>query len=314
MIISVANKTKTSISQMQSQRFEIDINNAKNMFDLIDCSQATKSDYKARIGGFISYLENTGGLTKKSLIDYKDELANNHHISVSSKNKALITAKRFLQICFNAELIDFDACKDIAGREIRGFSQSQKHKKHGLTSDEVEKICEYMQGSSDLRLKAILSLLIYQGLRRVEIIRLDVSDFDALNLSLMVRGKGSDDKEPIRLHQQTATAISQYLKFYKLKTGAIFTSKSNNSDGERLTGRSLYRLVKSLLKELNIDKDIHSFRHFFVTQLIDNGFEIMQTMKLSRHKSLPMMQVYYDESQSLEFTDEMLNSLRYKLV
>ncbi|MCY3804333.1 MAG: site-specific integrase [Candidatus Saccharibacteria bacterium] len=77
---------------------------------------------------------------------------------------------------------------------------------------------------------------------------------------------------------------------------------------ERLTGRSLYRLVKSLLKELNIDKDIHSFRHFFVTQLIDNGFEIMQTMKLSRHKSLPMMQVYYDESQSLEFTDEMLNS------
>ena len=100
-----------------------------------------------------------------------------------------MTAKRLLQIMFNAGIIPFDASKDITGRGIKGFNQSQKHKKFGLKSDEVFKICEHMQGSSDLRLKAILSLLIYQGLRLVELTRIDVEDFDSNNLILLIKVK-----------------------------------------------------------------------------------------------------------------------------
>ncbi|MCY3853809.1 MAG: tyrosine-type recombinase/integrase [Thaumarchaeota archaeon] len=292
---------------------KIDLNNAKQMFDLLDCSENTKADYKARVGDFIKHLS-ADGLTKKSLLDYKKSLANNNKISVATKNKQLITAKRLLQIMFNAGIIPFDASKDITGRGIKGFHQSTKHKKRGLKSDEVFKICEYMQDSQDYRLKAILSLLIYQGLRRIEIVRLDVNDFNANNLTLMIKGKGKDDKEPIRLHQQTATAISQYLKSTQLKTGALFVSQSNNQAGSRLTEVSLYRLVKGLLNKLKIANSTHGFRHRFITDLIDKGFTLMQVKKVSRHSNIEMLNTYYDEVKDIEIVDEMLGSVDYQLV
>ena len=292
---------------------KIDLNNAKQMFDLLDCSDNTKADYKARVGDFIKHLS-ADGLTKKSLLDYKKSLANNNKISVATKNKQLMTAKRFLQIMFNAGIIPFDASKDITGRGVKGFQQSAKHKRYGLKSDEVIAICKHLQDSQDFRLKAILSLLIYQGLRRVEIVRLDVSDFNVGDLSLKVRGKGKDDKEPIRLHKQTATAIRQYLKSSGLKTGAMFVSQSNNQSGSRLTEVSLYRLVKSLLDELGIVNSLHGFRHRFITDLIDTGAGLMQVKKMSRHRGIDMLQVYYDESQDISDADKLLNSLSYQLV
>ena len=297
----------------------MDLHNARALFDLLDCSQATKSDYKARVKQVIEYLKeheltDDKKLTKNCLINYKKSLAYNNKISVATKNKQLMTAKRFLQILYNASLIPFDATTDITGRQIKGFSQSKKHKKYGLKTSEVEAICQYLQSSSDTRLKAILSLLIYQGMRLIEISRLDIEDFDVKHMSLRVLGKGKDDKEAIRLHKQTTIALTDYIKASQLKTGAMFVSQSNNSAGKRLSKKSIYNLVKGLLNELNIDNACHGFRHHFITALIDNGFELMRVIKLSRHTSIDMMQVYYDEVNDIERADELLNSLDYQLV
>ncbi|MCY4129025.1 MAG: hypothetical protein OXG15_07260, partial [Gammaproteobacteria bacterium] len=168
--------------QMGFDMFGIDLHNARAVFNLLDCSQATKTDYKNRIKPVIEYIKEHGltehGLSKNVLIDYKQTLADNNKISVATKNKQFMTAKRFLQILYNAGVTNVDATTDITGRGIKGFSQSKKHKKYGLKTSEVEAICQYLQSSSDTRLKAILSLLIYQGMRLIEISRLDVSDFD----------------------------------------------------------------------------------------------------------------------------------------
>jgi len=60
-----------------------------------------------------------------------------------------------------------------------------------------------------LRLKAILSLLALQGLREIEIIRLDVKDIDYPSRVAHVRGKGHDDKEPVSLHLNSTRELDK---------------------------------------------------------------------------------------------------------
>jgi len=63
----------------------------------------------------------------------------------------------------------------------------------------------------NLRLKAILSLLIFQGLRQIEITRLNVSDIDLKNKTANILGKGRDDKELVHLHSIAVKVLKEYL-------------------------------------------------------------------------------------------------------
>jgi integrase len=56
-------------------------------------------------------------------------------------------------------------------------------------------VSEMPKTKDSIRLKAILSLLALQGLRQVEIVRLDVKDLDLVSKTAFVLGKGRDDKE-----------------------------------------------------------------------------------------------------------------------
>ena len=72
-------------------------------------------------------------------------------------------------------------------------------------------------------------------------------------------------------------------------------SNSNNSKAKRLSVRGLRKIVTSLLRELNIDKNIHGFRHYFVTTLVKNyKGDLLEVARYTRHKSLEMLQVYND--------------------
>lgn len=69
-----------------------------------------------------------------------------------------------------------------------------------------------------------MSLLLYQGLRQIEICCLDVIDVDLASRRIYVRGKGRDDCEPMYLHPQTVKSLTAYIKASKVKDGALFTS------------------------------------------------------------------------------------------
>ena len=271
---------------------------AMQAFDLLDINEATRADYKARIGEFIRFVEQHG-LKASTLLEYRRYLASRNDYAISTKNKYFTTAKRYAGILYNAKLIPLDISKDISGGELKGFVQNKKHKKDGVQADEVARLTEYFSGLDDTkqakRLKALFSLLIYQGLRQVEITRLDVTDIDLRTSKAFILGKGRDDKEPIALHPYTTQAISDYLEAYNKRSGALFTSESNNAKGQRITTRSVRQLVKDVLTELDIDNSTHGFRHYFTTAMI-KGYkgDLLAVAHYTRHKSLEMLQVYND--------------------
>ena len=271
----------------------LDVNNMDRLFDLLDVSEATRKDYKYRINLFLDFTSQRG-FNNNSFLDFKRALAERTDLSIATKNKYLATAKIFLKEANRRGLLPVDITQNI-----RTFSQSKKHKRDGLNDEEISRLTKTIKGlpntPQNARIRAILSLLVLQGLRQVEIIRLDVKDIDFISETAFIQGKGRDDKEPIYLHPETTRAIQNYLKVNKIADGALFTSRSNNNKNHRLTTRAIRDIVKKLLSDLNIDKTTHGFRHYFTTTLIKTyKGDLLEVAQYTRHKSLEMLQVYND--------------------
>ena len=284
-----------AISETKGKQIVIDDIRSKTerIFDLLDARESTRADYKARIGLFLDYIQ-THGLNRNSFLDFKRELAERADLGVSTKNKYLTTARVFLKELNRLGLLPADITQNI-----KTFNQSKKHRKDGLTDEEINALAEKLRARSlapnTARLKAILTLLTLQGLRQIEIIRLDVKDLDFVAQTAFIQGKGQDDKEAINLHPETCKTLQDYLKANKIADGALFTSQSNNSRNQRLTTRALRGIVKETLRELGINKSTHGFRHYFTTRLIKiyKG-DLLEVAQYTRHKSLEMLQVYND--------------------
>ena len=57
---------------------------------------------------------------------------------------------------------------------------------------------------------------------------------------------------------------------------------------------TIKREVGGLCRELGIEKTVHGFRHFYVTELL-KSMDVRDVRKFSRHRSLEMLMVYDDE-------------------
>lgn len=280
---------------ISKQELNIDqvLGQAERLFMSMDIADTTREDYIRRLPVFLEYVK-SNGLNINTYLDFKRYLGDLPYYSISTKNKYLTTARIFLK-----ELNRIGKLPQDITQNIKCFRQNQKHKKDGITEEEIDRIMELvasMQTSKDsIRLKAILSLLALQGLRQVEVIRLDVSDIDLVSKTAMVLGKGRDDKEMINLHPETVKALKEYMDYCKIKDGALFVSNSGNSKNHRLNTRSIRGMVKELLDSLGIDKTTHGFRHYFTTTLIKTyKGDLTEVSRYTRHKSLEMLQVYND--------------------
>ncbi len=265
----------------------------ETIFDTLDIKPATKADYLRRLPRFFDFM-NSQPLDRDLLLRYKKSLRDDNHLGIAAKNKYLVTARIALREMYRKGILPIDLSVGV-----KSFQQSNKHKVCGLNEDEVRKICEYMQtldnSFKNVRLRALLSLLLFQGLRQIEICRLNFEDIDFANKALYVLSKGREDRELIHLHPQTQKALKSYFKASQNSYGALFYSQNGTSIGKRLTTRGLRLIIQNLFNELEIDRTVHGMRHYFTTELIKYYKSDLTTVaKFTRHNSLEMLNVYND--------------------
>ncbi|MDO8604372.1 MAG: tyrosine-type recombinase/integrase [bacterium] len=263
----------------------------ENIFDGLDVSETTRKEYSARIGLFLSYVH-ARGFNQQSYLSFKRYLQARTDYSVATKNKYLATSRVFLRELTRRGKLPFDVTNNV-----KQFRQSKRHRREGLSDKEVQLLGMKLKSLPDTprnsRLRALFSLLAFQGLRQIEIVRLDVADIDIGKGVAYIHGKGEDDKEPIYLAPSTVKALKAYLKAHKLTDGTLFRSMGNRKT-ERLSTMTIKREVGELLAELGIEKTVHGFRHFYVTELL-KSMDVRDVRKFSRHRSLEMLMIYDDE-------------------
>lgn len=264
---------------------------ADQIFNNLDCSETTRKDYSSRVGFFILFAQEKG-LDRNTYLSFKRHLESRTDYTVSSKNKYLAVARVFLKELNRLGFLPVDITQNV-----KLFTQNKKHKREGFTEDEIMELLTVLETLPDTqhkaRLRALLSLLAFQGLRQIEVIRLDVSDIDLVRKIMFVRGKGSDDKELIYLAPQTVSALREYMKTNKVGSGALFKSMGNRKS-ERISTMTIKRDMGFLCKQVGIEKGTHGFRHFFITALLKK-LDVRDVRKFSRHSSLEMLIVYDDE-------------------
>jgi len=264
---------------------------AETIFDGLDVSETTRKDYSARVGLFLSYVQ-ANGFNQQSYFSFKRHLQTQTRYTVSTKNKYLATARVFLKELNRRGILPIDITHNV-----KQFRQSKRHKKEGLTDREVQLISVKLKFLAptlrNTRLRALFALLAFQGLRQIEVVRLDVTDIDFNRKIAYVHGKGTDDKEPVYLAPATVKALKEYLRVHKLKRGALFRSLGNRKS-ERISTMTIKRDMGDLFYELGIEKTVHGFRHFYVTELL-KSMDVRDVRKFSRHRSLEMLMVYDDE-------------------
>jgi integrase len=266
---------------------------SRTIFDSLDITEDTKRDYLARLPQFLGFISRNG-ITRDLLLDYKKYLRSRTDLSVSTKNKQLAVARITLRELYRRGAISADLSQGI-----KSFEQSNRHRVNGLTDNEVERVCQYLRNADDsfsiARLRVIVALLLFQGLRTVEICRLNVGDVDLVNSTLLVLGKGRDDRESINLHPETAKALTTYIRDAYVKDGPLFYSLLGKQRHERLTTRGLRLIVTNLFEQLGIDRTVHGCRHWYATRLISEyKSDLARVAKYTRHRSLEMLSVYND--------------------
>ncbi|MFQ6132366.1 MAG: tyrosine recombinase XerC [Armatimonadota bacterium] len=150
--------------------------------------------------------------------------------------------------------------------------------------------------------RAILETLYASGMRCAELVALDLGDVDFGTHEVRVTGKGGRERISLLGHQ-ALDAVERYIRGgrRRLLTEAEERGRRParealflNRFGQRLTARSVQRLVSKYLRAaaLRLDLSPHSLRHSFATHLLDHGADLRTVQELLGHASLASTQVY----------------------
>ena len=149
--------------------------------------------------------------------------------------------------------------------------------------------------------RAILELLYAAGLRVSELTGLNLVDIDQKDKMLRVRGKGNKERI-VPYGEKAAQALRAYwpVRDSLLQVSEEAGRRSSadavflNYRGDRLTQRSIGRIVKKYVKLVNVNWDLHphSLRHAFATHLLADGADLRAIQELLGHQSLSTTQKY----------------------
>jgi integrase/recombinase XerC len=146
-----------------------------------------------------------------------------------------------------------------------------------------------------LRDRAVLELFYATGIRVSELVGVDIDDVHFDERLVRVRGKGKKERL-VPFGRKAAEALQAYLRarsrFLQDKPGgpAVFL----NYRGERLTTRSVQRMVRAYIRQTAVSRKIspHSLRHSFASHLLGRGADLRVIQELLGHSSLATTQKY----------------------
>ena len=145
-----------------------------------------------------------------------------------------------------------------------------------------------------LRNKLIVELFYSTGMRRTELVNLQLNDVDISKSQLKVLGK--------RNKERFIPLLQTVLETYKAYIIVRSTLKSLNrskfifltKNGQRVYDKLVYRVITNYFDSVSskVKKSPHILRHSFATHLLNNGADLNSVKELLGHSSLAATQIY----------------------
>lgn len=236
----------------------------------------------------IEYIQD---INEDILLDYRDYLFDEKNYKQATVNRKLNALKSLFTYLENLKIIDVNYMKVI--QTSRPFHDMEK--KEVLTPEEVEEIITMPAKLKDKgwkRASAILYMLTFLGLRRGELLDLKIKDLDMTNKTLYVRRSKTNVNDVLPLNDRVFISLMNYLKERDSLDPQDYLIKGDQ--GSRLSETAFSKIVKQYAIASEIDKDItsYTFRHTFITNLVEENLSHADIMKWTGHKDIRVLDVY----------------------
>ena len=179
--------------------------------------------------------------------------------------------------------------------EYKGYSYEEIHIERPrkekklpivLSGGEIKSIFNTI---TNLKHKALLSLLYSAGLRIGEAINLEITDIDSQRMLIHIKqAKGKKDRYTL-LSEAFVKILRDYYIAYKPKKYLFEGQK-----GGKYSNTSAQKVLKTALFKAGIRKKVtlHSLRHSFATHLLEKGTDIRYIQELLGHSSPKTTMIY----------------------
>ena len=211
--------------------------------------------------------------------------------------------------------IDTDSYQHI--KQVRSVSGSRIPKGRALERHEIRSlflICEGDSSAKGLRDAAILGVLLGCGLRRSEIVALDMESVIYKDRALKVHGKGNKERKAY-VPGGAWTRLEAWVEEIRGDCeGPLFPRIRRFDDvtGDQMSDQAIYHILETRRLEAGVEKFApHDLRRTFASSMLDNGEDIVTVKDAMGHSSIATTQKYDrrgDErlkkaSQRLDITD-----------
>ena len=220
-------------------------------------------------------------LTTDHIEGFKTHLADEKYTakSVSRKLNSIKTFCRFL----------------IANNVIKDNpATSVTHPKYEIKPPRILTKMEYRSlrdvCRDDLRVYAIIEILLQTGIRIGELANLELNDVDTSKLT--IRPYESHGERTVPLNKPAQLALSQYLKLRpKTKAKNVFVTKN----GRQFLVRNIRTAIDRYFKLADIkEAKVNDLRHTFIAHQLQAGTPLTLISQLVGHKRLSTTEKYLD--------------------
>ena len=242
---------------------------------------------------FLSYLANERAINPGSS-------APDYGISAASRARKLSSIKSFFKYLTSKT-------KQLADNPVADleYPKLRKSLPKYLTMEQSAALLQAVSGQNEKRDYAILMLFLNCGIRRSELVGLNLSD--VYEDRIRVVGKGNKERF-VYFGKVCRKAIDAYLVERNQKelsdNRALFGSRDNN----RISVTAVHRLVKKALMKAGLDStqfSAHKLRHTAATMMLSGGVDVKTVQEVLGHENLNTTQIYtHIESTELKLAAE----------
>lgn len=209
-------------------------------------------------------------------------------LSKHTQNYHLIALRSFLKYLSKNDV------ETLAPEKIE-LAKAEQHELDLITRIEFERLMATPSKNTltDVRDRAILEMLYSTGLRISELCSLN-EDLDLTTDEFSIRGKGGKVRI-IFLSQAAKDATKRYLdKRHQQKSKVLSDALFVSASGARIYPRMVQRIISKRALQAGITKHVtpHTIRHYFATDLLQNGADIRSVQMLLGHASINTTQIY----------------------
>jgi len=234
----------------------------------------------ADIFDFLSYLANDRAVNP-------DSSSQEYGISPAARARKLSAIKSFYKyLTVRTKQLEENPVADLEYPKLR------KSLPKYLTFEQSSALLQAVSGQNEKRDYAILMLFLNCGIRRSELVNLNLSD--VYEDRIRVVGKGNKERF-VYFGTACRKAIDAYLEERNKKVLSDNRALFGSRDGNRISVSAVHRLVKKALLQAGLDStqfSAHKLRHTAATMMLSGGVDVKTVQEVLGHENLNTTQIY----------------------